>query len=183
MKSALEGLLFISGDEGLTLNQIKDILEINLDECKMILKDLYNDYQKQDRGISLEFLGGRFKLTTKKEHYKYYEKLVHNEQKSNLSQSALEVLSIIAYNQPISRIKIDKIRGVNSSYVIRKLILKNLIEDCGRSDEVGRPLLYRVTSNFLNYFGLGSIKDLPPIEKVENINSEQNIFDIRYHDN
>ena len=123
MKAALEGLLFISGDNGLTLKQISEILEISIEESKLILKDLYIDYNSEKRGINLEFLGEHFKLTTKKEHKKYYEKLVIDEQSTKLSQSALEVLSIIAYNQPISRIQVDKIRGVNSSYVIRKLVL------------------------------------------------------------
>ena len=180
MKAALEGLLFISGDTGLTLKQISEILEITIDESKNLLKELYIDYKKENRGIKLEFLGEHFKLTTKKEHQKYYEKLVIDEQNTKLSQSALEVLSIIAYNQPISRIQIDKIRGVNSSYVVRKLVLKDLIEDCGRSNEAGRPLLYKVTNNFLNYFGLGSIKDLPDIKEVEVNCEEKNLFETRY---
>lgn len=182
MKAALEGLLFISGDNGLTLKQISEILEISIEESKLILKNLYIDYNSEKRGIKLEFLGEHFKLTTKKEHKKYYEKLVIDEQSTKLSQSALEVLSIIAYNQPISRIQVDKIRGVNSSYVIRKLVLKNLIEDCGRSSEAGRPLLYKVTDNFLNYFGLGSIKDLPDIKEIEVNNEEKNLFEIRYNE-
>lgn len=182
MKAALEGLLFISGDNGLTLKQISEILEISIEETKLILKDLYIDYNSEKRGIKLEFLGEHFKLTTKKEHKKYYEKLVIDEQSTKLSQSALEVLSIIAYNQPISRIQVDKIRGVNSSYVIRKLVLKNLIEDCGSSSEAGRPLLYKVTDNFLNYFGLGSIKDLPDIKEIEVNNEEKNLFETRYNE-
>lgn len=182
MKAALEGLLFISGDNGLTLKQISEILKINIDESKSLLKELYKDFSSVERGIKLEFLGGHFKLTTKEEHREFYEKLVAEEQNTRLSQSALEVLSIIAYNQPISRIQIDKIRGVNSSYVIRKLVLKNLIDDCGRSQEAGRPLLYKVTDNFLNYFGLGSINDLPEIEPVETKDEEKSLFETRYNE-
>lgn len=182
MKAALEGLLFISGDNGLTLKQISEILKINIDESKNLLKELYKDFSSVERGIKLEFLGGHFKLTTKEEHREFYEQLVAEEQNTRLSQSALEVLSIIAYNQPISRIQIDKIRGVNSSYVIRKLVLKNLIDDCGRSQEAGRPLLYKVTDNFLNYFGLGSINDLPEIKPVETKYEEKSLFETRYNE-
>lgn len=183
MKAVLEGLLFISGDNGLNVKQIMEILEIDVDECKRLIKELYADYTNNDRGIKLELLGGSFKLTTKAEHKKYYEKLVSEEQNTNLSQQALEVLSIIAYNGPISRVKVDKIRGVNSSYIVRKLVLLNLIEDCGKSDEIGRPLLYKVTNNFLNYFGLGSIKELPDIKEVHKNSTEENLFETRYNEN
>lgn len=180
MKAALEGLLFISGDDGLEIKQIVDILQINLDEAKALIKELYSDYLKSDRGIQIEFLGGKFKLTTKREHSNYYEKLVSSEQEHKLSQAALEVLSIIAYNQPISRVQVDKIRGVSSVYVVRKLVLKNLIEECGRSDEAGRPMLYKTTDQFLNYFGLGSVKELPKINEVEIDNKDYNLFETRY---
>lgn len=182
MKAALEGLLFISGDDGLDIKQIMDILEISMEKAKVLIKSLYNDLDKTDRGIKLEFLGGKFKLTTKREHAHYYEKLVYNEQDHKLSQSALEVLSIIAYNQPISRVQIDKIRGVSSAYIVRKLVLKNLIEDCGRSEEAGRPLLYKVTNQFLNYFGLGSIKELPKIEEIKQDEKDYDIFETKYHE-
>lgn len=181
MKAALEGLLFISGDEGLDINQITNILDIDIIEAKNIIKQLYNDLLSSERGIKLEFLGEKFKLTTKTQHAKYYEKLVNSEQESKLSQSGLEVLSIIAYNQPISRVEIDQIRGVNSTYIVRKLVLKNLIVECGKSNEPGRPLLYKVTDQFLNYFGLGTIKDLPNVDKKEIItNNNTDIFDTKY---
>ena len=179
MKAILEGLLFISGDDGLTLDEISDVLEVDKEQVKSLIKELYEDYQNKDRGISLEFLGNHFKLTTKKEHKKYYEKLVHNDNDKALSNSALEVLSIIAYNEPISRSGIDEIRGVNSSYILRKLLLNGLIEDKGRSDSPGRPLVYGVTSRFLDYFGLGSTKDLPVLKAIE-IQDNEVIFDTKY---
>ena len=163
MKAVIEGLLFISGDEGLTLEQLKDILEISTSDIKILLKELYKDYSRKDRGIKLELLGNHFKLTTKKEHKDYYKKLVKDEQKNKLSQSALETLSIIAYNEPISRVDIDNIRGISSGYLIRKLVLKGLIEEKGKSDSPGRPTLYGVTSNFLDYFGLATLEDLPKL--------------------
>ena len=117
MKSIIEGLLFISGDEGLTLQEISNITEKNIDEIKSAIKELYSDYESEDRGIHIEFLGNHFKLTTKSIHKEYYKKLIDNDIESPLTQSALEVLAIIAYNSPITRIDIDNIRGVSSSSI------------------------------------------------------------------
>ena len=129
-----------------------------------ILKELQSEYEKENRGIRISFLGDAFKLTTKKEHKDFYEKLIDHEESTTLSQASLETLAIIAYNAPITRIDIDNIRGVNSTFIIRKLLLKGLIEEVGKSDAPGRPKLYNVTQNFLDYFGLGNINELPTIE-------------------
>ena len=182
MKAALEGLLFVIGDEGLTLKDIVTILEISEDDAKKLIKNLYNELNEDNRGIKLEYLGERFKLTTKAEHAKYFEKLVQNEQNNKLSDSALEVLSIIAYSGPITRVDIDKIRGVSSAYIVRKLVLKNLIEECGKSEDAGRPMLYRITNQFLNYFGLGSAKELPEIKEIEKTSDHENLFETKYHE-
>lgn len=182
MLSALEGLLFVIGDEGLSLKDIVNILEISDDDAKKLIKELYNELNQDNRGIKLEYLGERFKLTTKSEHAKYFEKLVKNEQNNKLSDAALEVLSIIAYSGPITRVDIDKIRGVSSAYIVRKLVLKNLIEECGKSEDIGRPMLYKVTNQFLNYFGLGSIKDLPKIKEIEKKEDNDNLFETKYHE-
>lgn len=181
MKAIVEGLLFLSGEDGLTLEEISKIIEKEENEVKLIIKDLYNDYSSEYRGIQIEFLGNHFKLTTKKEHREYYKKLVIDEENSILSQSALETLAIIAYNAPLTRIEIDNIRGVNSSYVIRKLLLKGLIEEVGRSDAPGRPRLYNITPRFLDYFGLGSIDELPKLEeKQQIIDEETSLFESKY---
>ena len=181
MKAVVEGLLFVSGEDGLTLDEICSITEKDLNEVKAIIKELYNDYENSERGIKLEFLGNHFKLTTKKEHKEYYQKLITDEVNSTLSQSALETLAIVAYNEPITRIDVDNIRGVNSSYAIRKLLLKGLIQDVGRSDLPGRPILYGVTSKFLDCFGLGSIDELPEITiEKDNIDEETNLFESKY---
>ena len=181
MKAIVEGLLFLSGEDGLTLEEISNVTEKNVDEIKLLIKELYNDYCNEDRGIQIEFLGNHFKLTTKKEHKEYYKKLVIDDENSILSQSALETLAIIAYNAPLTRIEIDNIRGVNSSYVVRKLLLKGLIEEIGRSDAPGRPRLYNVTPRFLDYFGLGSLDELPKLEeKEEIIDDEKSLFESKY---
>lgn len=180
MKGIIEGLLFVSGEDGLTLEEISNIIEKPKEEIKAAIKELYNDYENTNRGIQIEYLGNHFKLTTKKEHKEYYKKLIE-EDNTTLSQSALEVLAIIAYNAPITRSAVDEIRGVNSSYAIRKLLIKNLIEIVGRSDLPGRPKLYNITSNFLDYLGLGSIDELPKLEFKENsTNIDKDLFESKY---
>ena len=184
MKAIIEGLLFLKGSDGLTFYEMKEILECeNDEELKKCIKELYKDYlNDENRGIQLELLGDKFKLTTKAEHKDYYKKLVLEEEDSALTQAALETLAIIAYNEPITRIEIDEIRGVNSSYLIRKLMIKDLIQEVGRAETAWRPRQYGVTNAFLDYFGLNSIEDLPKIKEpqTETIDEETNLFESRY---
>ena len=160
----LEGLLFVVGDDGLTLKQISELLDEDIDTCKEILLSLKQSYEAENSGIRISYLGDAFKLTTKKEHKDYYQKLIVNPNTNTLSQAALETLAIIAYNQPITRIEIDELRGVNNTWLLRKLVAKGLIKEVGKSTMPGRPNLYGTTSDFLDYFGLSTIKDLPKIE-------------------
>ena len=127
-----------------------------------------------DRGIRINYLGNTFKLTTKSEHKEYYQKLIENPETNTLSQAALETLAIIVYNEPITRLMVDEIRGVSSRDMIRKLVAKGFVKEVGRSDMPGRPILYKTTSEFLDYFGLASRDDLPKFEMtlektVENV--------------
>lgn len=184
--AVLEGLLFIVGDDGLTLNQMMDILEINSDEAKELLNKLKEKYESVDSGIRINFLGNTFKLTTKKEHREYFQKLIENEDSNVLSQAALETLAIVAYNQPITRLEVNEIRGVDSAQMIRKLTAKGLLKEAGRSDAIGRPILYATTSEFLDYFGLSTIEDLPKIEdlKIEDNNDEEtDLYQSKYKEN
>lgn len=184
MKAIIEGLLFLKGSDGLTFYEMKEILGCdNEEELKNCIKELYKEYiNNENRGIQLELLGDKFKLTTKAEHKEYYKKLVFEEEDSTLTQASLETLAIIAYNEPITRIEIDEIRGVNSSYLIRKLMIKGLIQEVGRADTAGRPRQYGVTNAFLDYFGLNSTEDLPKIneKKIETSDEETNLFESRY---
>lgn len=163
----LEGVLFVVGDEGITLNQICEILNVDLEESKRLLMELKKTYETEDRGIRISYLGDAFKLTTKKEHKEYYQRLIETPESNTLSPAALETLAIIAYNQPITRVEIDEMRGVNNVHMIRKLLAKGLIKEVGKSTMPGRPNLYGTTSEFLDYFGLSSIKELPLIVKEE----------------
>lgn len=172
----LEGILFVVGDEGINLNSLCSIMNINETEAKDLLLNLKKSYEEKNRGLRISYLGDAFKLTTKTEHKEYYEKLVVNPETNTLSQAALEVLAIVAYNQPITRIEIDELRGVSCSHVIRKLIAKGLLKEAGKSDMPGRPNLYKTTSEFLDYFGLATINDLPEIKIEKDINDDTELF-------
>ena len=176
MEGIIEGLLYVQGDLGLTINQIEDILEIPEEEAKRLVLNLKNYYEENNRGLRINYLGNTIKLTTKEEHQKYYQKLLESPSSNNLSESALEVLAIVAYNEPITRGDLEKLRGVDSTYVLRRLLAKGLIKECGKSDLPGRPILYKTTDDFLDYFGLASIKDLPNIELLEEDNSPKDLY-------
>ena len=165
-KAVLEGLLFVVGEDGLTIEQIEDVLNIDEESEKNLIRELKHDYEDESRGLRIDFLGNRFKITTKFEHKEYYQKLIENPETNFLSQAALETLAIIAYNEPITRIQVDTLRGVGSTSIIRKLVAKGFIKEAGRSDVPGRPILYETTHEFLDYFGLASIEDLPDIDKI-----------------
>lgn len=180
-KGILEGILFVVGDEGITLDKIEEILEIDAEEAKKLLKELKASYESDDRGIRISYLGNAFKLTTKQEHKAYYQKLVENNNNNLLSPAALEVLAIVAYNQPITRIEIDEMRGVSSVYILRRLVAKGLLKEAGKSTMPGRPNLYATTSDFLDYFGLASLNDLPKIAVAEKEGEEeQDLFSSIY---
>ncbi len=180
MLGILEGLLYVQGDMGLTLEQVEDILSISYEDAKVLVYTLKKQYEDEDRGLRINYLGNTFKLTTKEEHKEYYIKLLENPKSHTLSESALEVLAIVAYNEPITRIKIDEIRGVDSTYVVRRLCAKGLIKECGKSDLPGKPTLYKTTDEFLDYFNLSSINDLPDIGNIENIDNEVDLYHSKY---
>ena len=173
---ALEGLLFVVGDEGITLDNICDILELDMEEAKKLLLELKQSYESDKRGLRIRFLGNAFKLTTKEEHKPYYQKLVTTKDNNTLSPAALEVLAIVAYNEPITRVEIDELRGVSSDYTLRKLLAKGLLKEAGKSTMPGRPNLYATTHEFLDYFGLATLEDLPPLEKLEPRGDETELF-------
>ena len=184
-KAVLEGLLFVVGEDGLTLDQIEEVLGLKEEEVKEVVNELKHSYESEDRGLRIDFLGNRLKLTTKFEHREYYQKLLENPETNTLSQAALETLAIIAYNQPITRMQIDKLRGVGSSQMIRKLVAKGLVKESGRSDLPGRPILYETTNDFLDYFGLSNIKELPDMEKYieaseTEIEEEKDLYTSKY---
>ncbi len=183
LRGVLEGILFVVGDEGITLEEISNLLEIDIKEVKKILSELKGEYENSNRGLRIRFLGNAFKLTTKEEHKGYYQKLTSTIEKKTLSNSSLEVLAIIAYNEPITRIEIDAYRGVASDYIIRKLLAKGLIKEAGKSSMPGRPNLYKTTKEFLDYFGLATLDDLPKLEIKDKDNTNEELFTSIYKEN
>lgn len=161
-RSALvEAILFVS-PEPITAAQISALLDITPREVKNSLEELESHYQ--GRGIRLQYHKNKIQITSAPEAAPILENMLELETTSTLSQAALETLSIIAYQQPITRPQIDSIRGVNSDGVLRTLLNKGLVDDVGRADGPGRPILYSTTTEFLKHFGLSSYEELPPLD-------------------
>ncbi|MGG1313517.1 SMC-Scp complex subunit ScpB [Cohnella laeviribosi] len=161
LKSVLEGLLFVSGDEGISVKTMADVVEMDAEVVLDVLRDLQSDFVRQNRGLRISEVAGGFRLTTAPEHAPFLQKLAYSPARSALSQAALETLSIVAYRQPITRVEIEEIRGVKADRPIQSLIAKDLIEEVGRADAIGRPILYGTTKTFLDYFGLPDLDHLP----------------------
>lgn len=165
LAAIIEALLFAAG-KPLEVSEIVEITEqseINILEAIKYLKTRLED---EESGICLIKLENAYQLTTKPEHYDYMVKMMAPAQKSMLSGAALETLSIVAYNQPVTRSSVEFIRGVNSDSAINRLIERGLIEECGRLDTPGKPLLYRTTPEFLKSFGITSLDELPDISNI-----------------
>lgn len=163
-KGILESLLFAAGDEGLSLKQITAVLEVDEIQASEIVSELQRDYEKdENRGITIVQLAGVYQLATKKEHADYLKKLVESPGTAHLSQAALETLAIVAYKQPITRAEIEEIRGVKTERPLHTLSSRALIKEVGRAEGTGRAILYGTTKEFLDYFGLKNISELPPL--------------------
>ncbi|MFF2456465.1 SMC-Scp complex subunit ScpB [Peribacillus simplex] len=162
-KGILEALLFAAGDEGLSVKQIASVLEITEYQATDIVEGLKEEYISDVRGIHVIEIAGVYQMATKKEHSDYLKRLVETSSTQGLSQAALETLAIIAYKQPITRAEIDEIRGVKTDRPIHTLVTKVLIKEVGRAEGSGRAYLYGTTKEFLDYFGLNSIDELPPL--------------------
>ncbi|WP_226579482.1 SMC-Scp complex subunit ScpB [Halobacillus litoralis] len=178
-KAITEGLLFASGEEGITKNKLASLLELDKKSVHQLLNEMAEDYKQSHRGLTIMDSQGTLHLTTKPEHASYYRRLLESPGSTRLSQAALETLAIIAYQQPITRIEVDDLRGVKSDRAIQTLANRGLIEEKGRKDAIGRPILYGTTKDFLIYFGLTSIEDLPPLSELkqpEDIEGEADLF-------
>lgn len=163
IKSVIEGLLFVAGDEGLDAKQIADVLDIDQETVSDLVYDLMADFKRDERGIQIVEVAKSFQLTTLPEHATYFARLAHSPQQSTISQAAIETLSIIAYKQPVTRSQIEDIRGVKCERSIQSLMNKGLIKEVGRVEGLGRPILFGTTKAFLEHFGLLSLQDLPPL--------------------
>ena len=164
LSALVEAILFVS-PEPISAAQISTLLELTPREVKNALEELESHYK--GRGIRLQYHKNKIQITSAPEAAPILESMLELETTSTLSQAALETLSIVAYQQPITRPMIDSIRGVNSDGVLRTLLNKGLIDDVGRADGPGRPILYSTTTEFLKHFGLSSYEELPPLDFEE----------------
>ncbi|MZP28177.1 SMC-Scp complex subunit ScpB [Heliobacterium undosum] len=164
MSRVIEALLFVSSDP-LSIETIAEATGFAAEEVRELLAGLKAEYDGQERGWQLEEVAGGFRLSTRAEFAPYIERLLRTPQQG-LSNAALETLSIIAYHQPVTRAEIEQIRGVKADRSLATLLGKGLIQEVGRKEALGRPILYGTTDSFLRHFGLRSLADLPKLEEV-----------------
>ncbi len=183
-KSVIESIIFAS-DEPLAekdlLNVIREIdgddIKLKLGELNELVEELNSDYKETGRAFKIIKIAGGYAFATNKEYAKYVGFLTTEKSKRRLSQSALETLALIAYKQPITKPEIEAIRGVSSDYMLSTLLDKKLIKIEGRAETIGRPLLYGTTDEFLKYFGLNAITDLPKPREIEDIERDAEFLD------
>ncbi|QIL46597.1 SMC-Scp complex subunit ScpB [Vagococcus coleopterorum] len=164
----IEALLFVAGDEGVSLDELASLIDEPTATIFKGIEELKASHLDNDASaLHILEVGNHFILTTKKDYAELIKDYAQSPLSNSLSQSALEVLSIIAYKQPITRMQVDEIRGVQSSSAVQKLVARQLIEEKSRVDGPGRAILYGTTEYFMNYFGLENMTDLPSIEEME----------------
>lgn len=177
LEAILEGLLFVVGDEGISLEACSNILEISIEEVEVAFDNLTKKYLSTEFGIEVVRYAGMYKFVSKAIVHPYAERLFSLNKVKVLSASALETLAIIAYKQPVTRVEIEEIRGVGSDMMLRKLQARGLIQEAGRSDAPGRPILYEVTQEFLDVFKLISLNELPELPSFETTEEQENLFE------
>ena len=169
----IEAILFVAG-EPVNVKDVQRALDVTEDETRQAIDALDSDYSFHRRGITLKRFGEHIQLSTRAEYAPYVERLLQPIQKQSLSQSALETLAIVAYRQPVTKLEMEAVRGVKCDYSVQSLVNKGLIEEVGRKEALGRPILYGTTDKFLSHFGLRSLEDLPkpPEENTEEDDSD-----------
>lgn len=178
LKGILEGLLFIVGDDGLTAGQASSSTECSEEECEKILDELMKEYAADDsRGIEIANYGGVYRFLSKEYVIESAKRLFQLNKQATLSPAAMETLAIIAYKQPITRVEIEEIRGVGADMMLRKLLARDLIQEAGRSEALGRPILYEVTNEFLNSFKLMSLEELPDLPDFKSTEESDDLFE------
>ena len=175
-KSIIEAILFAAG-RPITNSELVLTLEITAEEIDSIIKSMQEEYKKEDRGIELISIENSYQLCTKKELYEYIYPILDKRSKPNLSNAALETLSIIAYNPKITRAEIEAIRGVSADACVYKLLEYGLIEESGKIDLPGKPMSYKTTGDFLRMFGYNSLEDLPELPRYKLDENKQIVID------
>ena len=163
MLAILEGLLFLCGDDGLSIEQAAASMDATEEYVTELFDDLQKYYLQESRGIEIARFGEKYRFLAKASIHDAAKKLFQTSTEAKLSNAALETLAIIAYKQPITRVEIEEIRGVGADVMLRKLVARGLIQEDGRSEAAGRPILYSVTDEFLDSFKLLSLDELPEL--------------------
>lgn len=180
LKSIIEGIIFAVGDEGISAKELGDLLGMDKHEIELIIHELRVEWKENNRGVQIVKVAQVYRMSTLPEHQIYVKKLAHIPRRTQLSRSSLEVLAIVAYRQPITRVEIEEIRGVKSDHILQSLAKKELIRVVGRAEGAGRPILYGTTKAFLDYFGLNHLDDLPESRTIFNWKEweeeKQNLF-------
>lgn len=165
-EAIIEAILFAMG-ESVEISKLAEIIELDVKSTKKLLKEMEERYQQEDRGIFLTQFENAVQLCTKAEMYEYLIKIAKAPRKMTLTDTVLETLSIIAYKQPVTRVEIERVRGVSCDHAINKLLEYDLIMELGRLDAPGRPLLFGTTEQFLRCFGVKSLEELPELNPVQ----------------
>ena len=163
MLAILEGLLFLCGDDGLSIEQAAASIDATEEFVAELFDELQKYYLQESRGIEIARFGEKYRFLSKAAIHAAAKKLFQTSTEAKLSNAALETLAIIAYKQPITRVEIEEIRGVGADVMLRKLVARGLIQEDGRSEAAGRPILYSVTDEFLDSFKLLSLDELPEL--------------------
>ena len=165
IQAILEGVLFAAGD-AVDIERLADIVDVDKKSLREILNKMIEDYNYSRRGIHIIRMDDSYQMCTRGEYFEYISRLAEPPRKQNLSNAALEVLSIVAYKQPVTRASIEHIRGVNCDYIVNRLIERNFIEEKGRLDAPGRPILFGTTQHFLRSFGISELQELPEFDSL-----------------
>ncbi len=174
IKSIIESLLFAAGD-AVELDRMADIVDVDKRSLRNILKEMMDEYHFERRGIQIIKLEDAYQMCTRGEYHDYIAMLAEPRRKQSLSNAAIEVLAIVAYKQPVTRSAIEHIRGVNCDYVVNRLVERGLIEEVGRLDAPGRPLLFGTTQEFLRCFGVEGVAELPEYEEFGKTDEAQQL--------
>jgi len=166
IENAIEAILFVSG-ESVEIKRFAEVFDLTEAKMEKILTGFADRYNFESKGLKIIRFGDDFQLSTRPEYKEYLEIFAGSKKPNNLSNAALEVLSIIAYNQPVTRSTIDKIRGVDSFGPLEKLVAREIVEEVGRLDAPGRPILYGTTKEFLKIFGLKNLEDIPDMDAIQ----------------
>ena len=166
LKGRIEAILFVAG-EPVSVRDLAKVLQIGEKELSRVLKEIKDEYDYENRGFLLKRFGSHVQLATRPLYSEDVVRLLQPVQQQSLSQAAMETLAVVAYKQPATRAEVEQVRGVKCDYSLQSLILKGLIEEAGRKDTIGRPILYRTTDQFLSHFGIQSLDELPPMPENE----------------